>query len=59
MAQRISPSTRTTMVMPIRPSAREIRPVSQKDTRIVSETAAITTTPAPQPAAPNRRASLA
>ena len=41
MAQRISPSTRTMMVMPIRPSRREMIGVSQKQIMVSTDTAAI------------------
>ena len=45
IAHRIRPSTRTTMIMPILPSSRLIRPVIQNEARMLSEMAPITPTP--------------
>ena len=59
IAQRIRPSTRTTMTMPILPNAREIRSVNQNETTISAQTAAITPRPTAVPVAPNACASSA
>jgi hypothetical protein len=52
MAQRISPSTRTTTTMPILPRTREMRLENQKARMMVIATAAIAATPTAMPPRP-------
>ena len=59
IAHRISPSTRTTMVMPMRPSSLEISGVAQKDSMVTTAMAKMTPKPESRPDTPKRVASLA